>query len=1152
MGVYSNRMLKFNDNSGDDTEEQSFGVFSKRNKAGMVKITPEPQYTPPPVTPNDTIDTITGAAPIINSPISTIKPQQNETWIDKTGNFLEKVNNTIGMPIKSITDSATLGLNSMIRSKLFPEQQKAVEEYQAQHPIATTVGNVVGSIAPGIAIENLAVKALPSVFKDLKGATQLAARGIAGAGGYGAAEGLTEGVKNNMGVGGTLQNMGNKAYDYSLGAGIATPVLKGASNLYGNTIGFNKSLQRTSRAIDNYQFPQLREQPINLPISPLKNEATESILSRPNLQGSMNLPPLKNNVPEAPLNENELKLLPINLQQHSGELPSSMEGLNPTVNRIVSSTDKIPFKQKVSDTLNNFYKNWIDTQTNIKPFADKTGNNAYINATNTKKVGGTVDYILNDALVNPEGKKIGESLKQIGIDIPKNKENEFMDYMLHRHNIDRFKEEKPIFPDYNESQSAQAMLKHEENNPEFQQLATRLDKFLDRFRNTWLRDTGLISNDTLMDWAIKYPKYVPTFRKFTDLEKGNPMTGAKTGYVDQVTPVRAATGSSRDIINPIESIMNMVNKTVRVARRNQVGQEILNSVRKNPEELKQFAEILPATKAEAEALSNSLKSDTVEGAIDELDKGFMNPYMMKNKYDNVVTVMENGKPVFLKINDRRFLDAITSLGEQSPNNLPFQKPAQFVNNLFKTLVTQKNPIFAIKNVMRDLPTSYVYGSEKNPLKFGKQYLSAAKDVLRNKESYQQYKALGGQMGGFFKPNDLTLNKNQLLKKPGIIRSIGDFFETVNQATESAPRLAEFKRILERTGDVQKALYNAGEVTTNFSRGGNMAKAVDVYVPYFNASMQGLDRLIRAAVNNPTGFIAKGVVAATIPTAVQELWNQSTDPEGYKTLDNRTKDANFVFAQGDGNFIKIPKSRELGVLFSSLFQRLSRQAQGDSEAFKGFGNTALTNFAPANPIENNILSPVTLNLATNKDFADRPIVPDYMKDLSPRYQYDEKTSEIAKKIGDIANLSPKQVDYIIRSYTGVIGSVLQPATTTNSINKNPLKSAFTADVSYSNQAINDFYENMKKLNTVAADKNFAENIPSKKVTPEETQRNAFDTASKYMSFIRKQNINATPEEKRQAQLKVLDIAKAMNDSLKSQQNPKLLLPKLKPKGYKANQ
>jgi hypothetical protein len=126
----------------------------------------------------------------------------------------------------------------------------------------------------------------------------------------------------------------------------------------------------------------------------------------------------------------------------------------------------------------------------------------------------------------------------------------------------------------------------------------------------------------------------------------------------------------------------------------------------------------------------------------------------------------------------------------------------------------------------------------------------------------------------------------------------------------------------------------------------------------------------------------------------------------------------------------------------------------------------------------------------------------LQDRSPRYQYDEKTSEIAKQIGQLTNISPKQLDYLINSYTGIIGDILQPATTKGNNAMSVVKNQFIADPLYSNSAINDFYNNYDKLKRSAADKNFTNSLPSKLVTKEERLRNSFTKISTQISNLSK--------------------------------------------------
>ncbi len=745
-------------------------------------------------------------------------------------------------------------------------------------------------------------------------------------------------------------------------------------------------------------------------------------------------------------------------------------------------------KKSFKDTLNNFYTRTVDINHPIKKINDKT----YTLATNSKNVGGSIDFIMKEGLANQEGKVIGKSLKQVVEDIPKGQESEFWNYMGHRHNIDRASLEKPVFPDFDSTSSSNAVKQIELQHPEWKEKADNVVKFINDFMEEWGHRSGLISDETWGNLKKMYPNYFPTHRSFNELEEGisNVFTNSK-GFINQSSPVKSASGSGRDIINPVENIMNLVNSTVRKARYNQVGQGLVEAIQKNPTELKKFAEIV---------------TDNTDG-------------------NNVVKVLVQGNPIYVKINDKPLLESLEGLYKASGDQVDnfFRK----ITNNYKQLITQKNPVFSIRNIARDLPTAYINGSESNPIKFVSDLISAGKDLVKNTDVAKQYKALGGASSGFFNI-DKPYKSAKELTNTGLLKKIGNGIETFNSLTESAPRLSQFKRTLNKTGDVQKALYDAGDITVNFAKYGDVIKKIDSYVPYLNSGAQGLDKLFRQFKDKPIATILKGATAITAPTLI--LYEVNKNNPNYKQLDQRTKDNYYLIPNGE-TFIKIPKSRELGVLFGSLTERILNQAAGQENAFKGYINTVKTNFSPTNPFESNIASPLIQNLQTNKDFAGRSIVPGNMKDRSPKYQYDESTSEIGKKIGEIANLSPKQVDYLIKSYTGVIGQLALPATTKkNYASGNPLEKVlqpittqFIADPLYSNSALTDFYDNYDKLKRTAADSNFTNNIPSKIVTKDERLRNEFAKVSKQISNISKLIKEA---EKNNDQSKIRELRKIM--------------------------
>lgn len=783
--------------------------------------------------------------------------------------------------------------------------------------------------------------------------------------------------------------------------------------------------------------------------------------------------------------------------------------------KIVSSIkDKSTLKQSVS----KLYTSTVDNNNPTAKFSKVAKDNSYTLATNAVSHKDISNNIISEALVDKNGVKIGKSLKEVLNGLPKEKgvsmdnPNSFENYLMDKHNIARQGQNKPVKPNDSVEASTAKVLATEKLHPEWSAKAKELTTWINKFMDTWGVKAGTLDKGLYEANKKMYPNYVPTNREYSSLETLTKGNGA-TGYANQTMPIKKATGSARAIIDPRESIADMVMRTVKSAKNNEVFQSIVQSLRKTPEKLKGFAEIVPEPNGNAA---------------------------------NVIRVLENGKPTYVQVNDEEFLKNILSLNKTNAGKA--ERTLRGVMNVPKALITHKNPIFGVRNVARDVPTAYVYGSEANPVKFGAKLLKSYYDIATNSKEFQQYKGIGGESGNFIDSNDTAKAIKGLVKTDNLfvktLKSVPNGIEKFNSITESAPRFSEFKTVLKKTGDLQKALYAAKDVTTNFSRSGNFTKHVDSGVMYLNAGVQGLDKLRRQIKTKPLQTLGKGLVSVTAPALLLNKLNQNNP--NYQELDNRSKDNYFNIPVGD-KFIKIPKSRELGVLFGSLEERTARAFSGEKNPFKGFSNTVSTNFSPANPIDNSLFAPLFINLKSNKDFANRPIIPlgMTMDKRSPNLQFDEKSSEISKWFADkLKNVplvpsfmkSPKQADYIMKSYLGGIAQVGLPANTksldttktTGQKAIDVIKQQFTSDPLYSNQSVTDFYDNFDKASQIATDKNINENIPSKTLTNEEALKSKFLKASAQMSKINKQiKVAISERDIRIYKQQIIDIAKEAN-------------------------
>jgi hypothetical protein len=811
------------------------------------------------------------------------------------------------------------------------------------------------------------------------------------------------------------------------------------------------------------------------------------------------------------------------LQSPTNDLPKQGKNTLPIpkpLDTVATGTQNIANKPKgkLKSAADKFYSATVN---NTQATAN-VSKEAEIMNTVARNSGTTVDHIIKKGLVNMEGQKIeGKAIADI-FKMPDNEAKAFEELLFETHNIDRVKQGKELTGRTTE-ESKQAIKDIKELYPHLEAKAKEVNTLLKNMLDEWGVKSGLVDTDLRNLVQSMYQNYVPGYRELTGVDA----TSFKSRGMGPAKIINKAIGGDDKLMSLQKSIPMLINKTVKSARKNELYREILKAANEGSP----YAKVLePAGKIEEVVQKNAtdkiieaIKADGIDALADITD----NALTADPKLGYLLTVMDNGKPVKLQIKEELFksLQALNGKGDDDLQTaLKLFKKG--ITNPFKSLVTGYNPIFALKNIFIDTPTAYIQGAENNPIKFVKNRIDAAKDMATNAPAFQEYQALGGE-GGNFANVEKGLNAGGRFEKTKKV--LGGF----NNATETWNRYGEYKGTIKREGSdyatKMKALSDAQEVTTNFGRHGDVTKAIDAIVPYFNPAVQGLDKSVRT-FKNPAAW-AKALGVITAPTAAVYAINQIVDKKGYDQLDNRTKDTYYVFPMGNGEFFKVPKNRQSGVIFGALFERVLRQAQGDPEAFKGFGNTLKNNMLIQNPWTNNIASAAVTGIGYNKDFAGRAVIPQYMINdkRSPRLQYDEKTSEIAKAMGDELNLSPKQIDYIIKSYGGIVASILLPATTKGgNVLENVIKRPFTADAAYSNEITNSFYTKLDKLKQAATDKNIVGKLPSKLVTPEEKISNLYASMTRHISDIRDgiTQLGAT-DKARESQQRLLVLLEQLN-------------------------
>ena len=784
------------------------------------------------------------------------------------------------------------------------------------------------------------------------------------------------------------------------------------------------------------------------------------------------------NKAETPLDRNPIKTDADGKQTVGGfEVEGNSSNLG-----IVNSSEELDQLFESADSLGRTaYRMLVNRQAAIDDLAKAAGDSTAADAVQAvRSASGTTEHILTRNLVSPEGDVLlDKSFRDVLGNIPKDDMPLFNEYAQNLNNISRWEQGKPLDSSVTKADSQARVNEILAQHPEFAQITKDLNEWWNTFTHSWLVDNGRMTEDAWQAMTSKYPNYVPAFMP----KKGN-KGGVKTGFGK--TSVKSGTheakaGTTLERMPIEDAMMQQISQIVSGSRTNNLIVSIIDALKKDPDGLKAFG-----------IAKNDADIPMTDFDIDEFAT-LWEKEKMEQVSEKVYTIsgMKDGQKVMAYVS-KDMADAISTINKivESGGGQWFSKIGRAITNPIKGAITQLNPLFAIANLSRDIPTALIQ-SQYGVGKTAKNMAKAVKEIATNGEYWQKYMAMGGKSSGYIKAN-AGFQKN-LAKDKSVGASMWEGLKTVlgaaGEATESVPRLAEFISSLENGNSVYKALNDAAEVTVNFSRGGSVTKVADAWTMYLNAAVQGLDKFARAIKNAPLRTATSSLAVVGAPYAMLTAYNWANP--NYQDLSDRTKQNYFcipnLMGEVDENgyaktFIKVPLNREYGTIFASTMDVIAGYMDGEENPWNGYLDTVKTNFLPSSVTTGNILAPLTINLPQNKDFAGRNIVSSNLEDVSPQYQYDGTTSGVAMAIARAANnlhipsntlKSPQKVDYLLDSYGGYFGSLAQAATDQGNqgildaikgLTVDPVEDRFTADARYSSGVQQAFYDAKEKATT----------------------------------------------------------------------------------------
>lgn len=568
----------------------------------------------------------------------------------------------------------------------------------------------------------------------------------------------------------------------------------------------------------------------------------------------------------------------------------------------------------------------------------------------------------------------------------------------------------------------------EKKYPNFKEVASQVQGFQKKVLE-YYRKAGFIDKETEALFNKLYESYVPFYREILE-EATGPFAGRGLSNIPQA--IKRAKGSERTIVDPLESIIKNTYAMINVAERNRVVKALTDLadkpnaekwIKKVPPDVRPVAQVSAKEMAQKIADALGMTREEIGLADDKLVTIFR-----PTKTEGQIWVWKEGKKEYYDVEPTLY-KALQSLDSQSSGMLI--KMLSFPAKLLRAGATL-SPEFIARNPIRDAFTAMVYS--KYGFIPGVDTMRGLFHTIGKTDTYYQWKASGAEHSmlvsldrEYLQGNLKDLMRSNIGQLKNVVTRPLEMLRIFSELMETTTRVGEFAKGIKKEGLTPQGLTKAGfasrEVTLDFARIGPQGKAINAIVAFFNAQVEGLDKMKRAFIENPARTTTLAVAGITLPSVL--LWFANKDNERVQNLPQWQKDLFWIIDTGTV-IIRIPKPFELGIIFGTAPERaLDWVAKNDPTALAKIKDSIIRGATPG--IVPTAAQPLVDIYANKSMFLDRPIVPRGKENLEPYLQTTPGTSETAKMLGTALNYSPAKIETLIQGYTGGLGRMGLEAT-----------------------------------------------------------------------------------------------------------------------------
>jgi hypothetical protein len=642
-----------------------------------------------------------------------------------------------------------------------------------------------------------------------------------------------------------------------------------------------------------------------------------------------------------------------------------------------------------------------------------------------------------------------------------NKEAEqFASRVLEAKRLDEVLKVNPDFPKHLTDRDRAVLVAEYNSDPVYAQMNAVMDKprldLIDK-----MVEVGRLSNETAKEWKSVIG-YVP-FDRIED-------------FTDKFSTVKKTTGRSplaltkdpelvgsfkRPVGNVFENYLNTMGWMVGQVMNNDARVQTLTGLQE-----------LGFTKAPAR--TPGTENRTAKAYVN----GELRYWELPSTYD--VAAFQDLNPPKMAI--MRTLGAFSNVLRKSVTLLPPFALKQVTDDVQRAMLTSgvKSPTALLRMTLANfgsLAWAEIRGIQHPIVKeFGALGLTGEYDFEAGKPAVSVLKDLGYR--------ERTVAGSKLLG------TLLHRLDGITRASDLAVRKAIYEQtMIENNKDQLLAQTRAREFINFRRRGASEIIAVGTAtIPFFNAYMQGMDVLYRAASGKDSSssvgraqarqlFWSRAGTAAMLSTMYALM---SGDDEDYQDMDLRTRNSNWILPGG----YKIPVPGELGALFKvipeTVVEYLRRSGTPEEQtALEAIRSSAVymaeQYIGRTVPIPQAV-KPLVEAWTNYSFFTGRELEGIYQKQQDPSMRVTTKTSELAQAISNFSRdvigvdaVSPIQIDNMLSGYFGstaalmtmMTDSLLNPSRVDRPLHKYALLSNYMYDP-VGTRRLTEFYDEREKV------------------------------------------------------------------------------------------